>query len=226
MGISSPGPTALQGRKKKKPITAQAARSRRAARCGHPACRRMDRLGAPCPLPPRTRNPPGCTAGPRAGQGIPLPAARGLPAARRGAAPALPGSAPPGPALRTALPGGAAGRGARSARRMRSSGRRTPNGRHRAPRSPQRRAGGLTEAQGLEVALGVGERCTVTRAIEERRRSHPSGRRGPYSMAGGEEEEGGGSGGGAAPAAGGSSSTRADGRSPTEARWGRAGRAQ
>lgn len=42
-----------------------------------------------------------------------------------------------------------------------------PNGR-RAPRFPQRPPG-LTEAQGLEVALGVGERCTVTRAIEARR---------------------------------------------------------
>lgn len=57
---------------------------------------------------------------------------------------------------------------------MRRRGRRAcaapapdPNGR-RAPRCPQRPPG-LTEAQGLEVALGVGERCTVTRAIEARR---------------------------------------------------------
>lgn len=42
-----------------------------------------------------------------------------------------------------------------------------PNGR-RAPSCPLRPPG-LTEAQGLEVALGVGERCTVTKAIEARR---------------------------------------------------------
>lgn len=51
---------------------------------------------------------------------------------------------------------------------MRTAARRTLTAaKRRAPLSAGR-AGGLTEAQGLEVALGVGERCTVTRAIERR----------------------------------------------------------
>lgn len=165
---------------------------------------------------PRTPNAAGCAAGPRAGQGIPLPSARGLPAACRSAAPALPRLCPARPRAShgAARPGGAAARGAREARRMRSAALRTPNGRHRPPRSPRRRAGGLTEAQGLEVALGVGERCTVTRAIEERRRSHPAGRRGPLLHGG----RGGGGGGGGAEVARRRPQGAAAPRAPTAAR--------
>lgn len=166
---------------------------------------------------PRTPNAAGCAAGPRAGQGIPLPSARGLPAACRSAAPALPRLCPARPRAShgAARPGGAAARGAREARRMRSAALRTPNGRHRPPRSPRRRAGGLTEAQGLEVALGVGERCTVTRAIEERRRSHPAGRRGPLLHGG---RGGGGGGGGGAEVARRRPQGAAAPRAPTAAR--------
>lgn len=85
----------------------------------------------------------------------------------------------------------------------------------------------LTEAQGLEVALGVGDRCTVTRAIGARRGlpSRPAGKL--YSMVEvAKRAEGKRGRGMAAENVDGSSSSPTNGLSPTEARRGWAGRAQ
>lgn len=123
-------------------------------------------------LPPPQRSPasPPPARACRGAPGIPAaphPALVTRPQRRQGPAAGVAEAAAARPARSRRGPAGTRQRPGPGAR-MRSARAPDPNG-HQPPRSPQRAGrAGLTEAQGLEVALGVGERCTVTRAIERR----------------------------------------------------------